>query len=174
VAESLRGDIDQDGFAEFGDIDAALLEIGATAHLTDRVVLRCAGTVGVPPANLRAFSSDVAFACHKWVEHTIEAFFVLVAAKKDRGYCSFRNEGVSQMNAKSEKTTPPISNFIAKLFVFLIVAMFAAILTLLGHWSAMQIVAMGATYGYAFDPMVTLVVIFWLGLTGIFFFNHYS
>ena len=52
------------GLAKFAYIDAALLEIGLAADLAGRVKLRRAGTVRVPPADLRALASDFACSCH--------------------------------------------------------------------------------------------------------------
>ncbi len=43
--QTLHGDIDNDRLAEFGDIDAAALEIGLPADLAGRVKLRRAGSV---------------------------------------------------------------------------------------------------------------------------------
>ena len=66
VAESLGGNVYEYGFAEFRNIHAALLEVRFAAHLPGWVELRCTGTVGVPPANLRALAGDVAFAGHSF------------------------------------------------------------------------------------------------------------
>jgi len=62
--ETLDRDVHNDSLVEFGNKDAALLEIGLTADLAGRVILRRAGAVRVPPANLRALAGDFAYSRH--------------------------------------------------------------------------------------------------------------
>ena len=62
--EPFHRNVHDDGFAELRDIDAALLEIGLAADLTGRVILRCSGAVGVPPADLGRLAGDFAGSCH--------------------------------------------------------------------------------------------------------------
>ena len=62
--KTFHGDVDDNGLAEFGDVDTTLLEIGLSADLAGGVVLGRTGTVRVPPANLRALTGDFACSCH--------------------------------------------------------------------------------------------------------------
>ncbi len=64
MAESFYGYVHNHGLLEFRDVEAAALEVGLTTYLTGRVELRCAGTVGIPSADLRALAGDVAYASH--------------------------------------------------------------------------------------------------------------
>ena len=62
--EALHRDVDDNGLAEFRDVDAALLEIGLAADLAGRVKLRRTGAIRIAPADLRAFAGDVTCSCH--------------------------------------------------------------------------------------------------------------
>ena len=60
----LHRDIEDDGLADFCDIDTAFLDIRLSADLAGRVELGRAGTIRIPPADLRALSGYCAGACH--------------------------------------------------------------------------------------------------------------
>src|SRR3989344_1158177 len=62
--ETLHRNIHDNRLAELGDVDTPLLEICLAANLTGRIELRRAGTVRVPPADLRALPGDFAGSCH--------------------------------------------------------------------------------------------------------------
>lgn len=62
--QSLYGHVNDDGLTDLRNEDAAALEIGLAAHLARRIELGSTGTVRVPPADLRALSSDFADTCH--------------------------------------------------------------------------------------------------------------
>src|SRR3989344_5403289 len=60
----LDRDVHNDGLAELGNIDAAPLEVGLATYLASRVILRRAGAVRIPPADLRALTGDFALSRH--------------------------------------------------------------------------------------------------------------
>lgn len=62
--EPLHGQIDDDRFADFSDVDAALLEVGLTTHLAGGVELGGADAVGISPAYLRALAGYFTSSCH--------------------------------------------------------------------------------------------------------------
>lgn len=62
--QTLHRDVDDDGLAELRDVDTTLLEIGLSADLARRVELRRTDAIRVPPADLRAFTSDFTSSCH--------------------------------------------------------------------------------------------------------------
>ena len=64
VAEAVYRDVDENRLIELRDENPALLEVCLTADLPRRVELGSTGTVGVPSAYLRAFSSDFTASSH--------------------------------------------------------------------------------------------------------------
>ncbi len=64
VAEAVYRDVDEDGLIKLGDEDTALLEVCLAADLAGWVELGSTGTVRVPSAYLRAFSSDFTASSH--------------------------------------------------------------------------------------------------------------
>ena len=64
VAETLCGDVDEDGSAELGNEDATLLEVCLAAHLSCWVELRSTRPVRVPSAYQCCLSRYCAFSCH--------------------------------------------------------------------------------------------------------------
>lgn len=64
VAEAVYRDVDENGLIELRDENPALLEVCLAAYLSGWVELGSTGTVGVPSAYLRAFSSDFTASSH--------------------------------------------------------------------------------------------------------------
>src|ERR1051326_7102260 len=64
VAQTLHGNVHDDGLAELGDEDAAALEVRFAAYFPGRVELRGARLVRIAPAYLRAFAGHVTASCH--------------------------------------------------------------------------------------------------------------
>ncbi len=62
--EPFYRDIHNNSLVQFADVNAAPLEIRFPADLAGRVELRRAGTVRVPPADLRALTGNLTGACH--------------------------------------------------------------------------------------------------------------